>query len=182
MATLTLIRHGRAEGGWDTHRDPGLHEQGHAQARAMADLIAPLGPQPLWSSPLRRCRETAAPLADAWGAAPLINPGVAEIPSPTPDLEARTAWLRELFTGRWRDGGEDIMKWRRAVIETLLAAPVDTVIITHFVPINVAVGEALGKDDVVVFRPDYCSVTVLENDGGQLRLIEKGQEAETVIR
>jgi hypothetical protein len=30
---------------------------------------------------------------------------------------------------------------------------------------------------VVVFSPDNCSVTVFENDGDALRLIQKGGEA-----
>ncbi|HUJ48347.1 MAG TPA: hypothetical protein VLV55_14525, partial [Rhizomicrobium sp.] len=59
----------------------------------------------------------------------------------------------------------------------LLAIPEDTAVFTHYIAINVAIGAAAGDDRVVVFSPDNCSVTILETDGGVLRLIEKGREA-----
>ena len=71
MATIRLVRHGRATGGWDADVDPGLDELGVAQAAALADLLGPLGDaagrRALVTSPMRRCRETAAPLAARWG-------------------------------------------------------------------------------------------------------------------
>ena len=54
VSRLILVRHGRAAGGWDDDLDPGLDDLGRAQAEAMADLVAPLGPLPILVSPLRR--------------------------------------------------------------------------------------------------------------------------------
>ena len=58
---------------------------GVAQAAALADRLGPLadaGPPQLVTSPMRRCRETAAPLAARWGVDADVEPLVTEIPSP----------------------------------------------------------------------------------------------------
>ena len=65
MPRLHLVRHGRATGGWDVDPDPGLDPLGVEQADRLVERLAPLGPLPVVTSPLRRCRETAAPLAHA---------------------------------------------------------------------------------------------------------------------
>ncbi len=83
MATIYLVRHGKASAGFDTHLDPGLDEIGRAQAQATADVLEPLGPLSIYSSPLARALETARPLAERWGVTPSIEPRVAEIPSPS---------------------------------------------------------------------------------------------------
>ncbi|HZD26542.1 MAG TPA: histidine phosphatase family protein, partial [Alphaproteobacteria bacterium] len=67
------------------------------------------------------------------------------------------------------------------LIGRLLAVPEDTVVVSHFVAINVAVGHALGDDRVVQFRPDNGSITVLESDGARLSVVELGAEAETTV-
>jgi hypothetical protein len=82
---------------------PGLDEVGRAQAEAIAKELGPLGPLPLATSPLRRARETAVPLEALWGVKARVEPGVAEIPSPTEDLQARATWLRQVMRGRWSD-------------------------------------------------------------------------------
>ncbi|MEY2459529.1 MAG: hypothetical protein QOG30_1359, partial [Acidimicrobiaceae bacterium] len=64
------MRHGDAAAGWGDDLDPGLSERGQAQARHVAESLKPLGPLPMLTSPLRRCRETAAPIADLWNVVP----------------------------------------------------------------------------------------------------------------
>ncbi len=71
--------------------------------------------------------------------------------------------------------------WRQGVIEALLAIEQDSVIYSHFVAINVAVGCATDDDKVLIFRPENCSVTIINNDDGRLRLLERGVEAITKI-
>jgi len=61
---LVLVRHGEAAAGWIDDADPGLSEVGQQQARDVVDRLVALGPLPILTSPLRRCRETAAPLAE----------------------------------------------------------------------------------------------------------------------
>jgi broad specificity phosphatase PhoE len=177
MAKLYMVRHGRAAAGFGESHDPGLDELGREQAEAVAQELASRGPLQILSSPLRRTRETAAPLAKLWRAEPAIEAAVAEIPSPTDNLQERVAWLREFMGGSWRNATPVLAQWREDAIAALLAIAKDTVIFSHYMAINVAVGTATDDDRVVVFSPDNCSVTVFENDGGALRLIEKGREA-----
>jgi len=181
MATIFLVRHGRAAAGFDGHADPGLDATGRSQAEATARFLAPLGPFAVYSSPLARARETALPLVERWGVEAVIEPRVAEIPSPTEDLAERARWLREAMQGRWRDLPEELRGWRRSLIDCLLDLKDDSVVFCHFVAINVAVGEALNDDRLVAFRPDNGSVTRLANDDGRLRIIELGSEASTHV-
>jgi broad specificity phosphatase PhoE len=178
MARVYMVRHGRAEAGFGESMDPGLDALGHSQAEEVAKNLVSLGPLPILSSPLRRARETAAPLAKLWQRELVIEDAVAEIPSPKGmTLEDRVAWLRKLMSGSWRDASRDLVEWREHCIATVAAIPHDTVIFSHYVAINVIAGAALGDDQVVVFSPDNCSVTVFETDGTGLKLIEKGAEA-----
>jgi broad specificity phosphatase PhoE len=185
MPLIYMIRHGEAASGWDADMDPGLSAKGHTQSEDVARaLSARIGRKlPLVTSPLRRCRETSAPLGRQWQAAPHVDARVGEIPSPTHDLEARGKWLRAFMAGNWsNDGtGVDFLAWRRGVIEALTALKEDTVIFSHFIAINVAAGDALKDDRVVCFRPDNCSVTVFETKGGKLSMVEQGREAETKV-
>jgi broad specificity phosphatase PhoE len=181
MATIFLVRHGKAAAGFDGHPDPGLDATGRIQAEATARFLAPLGPFPIYSSPLARARETAVPLVQRWGVETAIEPRVAEIPSPTEDLVERARWLREAMQGRWRDLPQDLRVWRRSLVDCLLDLRDDSVVFCHFVAINVAVGEARNDDRLVTFRPDYGSVTRLANEDSRLRIIELGREAATLV-
>jgi len=173
-----LVRHGRAQAGFGESMDPALDAAGRAQAETVAQMLAPLGPLPILSSPLRRAQETAAPLARLWNATPIIEHAVAEIPSPKGmTLEERVGWLRKLMAGSWRDVPRKLAEWRETCVATAAALPCDCVIFSHFIAINVLAGAATHDDRVVVFSPDNCSVTVFETDGTSLRLIEKGEEA-----
>lgn len=181
MPKIYMVRHGRAAAGFDSHPDPGLDDVGRAQARDTAAELAPLGPLSIYSSPLARARETALPLAAAWQAEIVIEPRVAEIPSPTDVLAERAAWLRRAMQGRWRDLDAPLQRWRRALLDCLLALPGDAVVFCHFIAINVAVGEAGNDDRLVVFAPDNGSVTVLDSDCGRLTLLTLGRTARTRI-
>jgi broad specificity phosphatase PhoE len=178
MARIRMVRHGRAEAGFGESMDPALDALGREQAEAVAQRLSGIGPVPILSSPLRRTRETAAPLAKLWKREPAIEVAVAEIPSPKGmTLEERVTWLRKLMGGSWHDASRDLAMWREDCIATVAAIPADTVIFSHYVAINVIAGAATSDDRVVVFSPDNCSVTVFETDGQTLRLIEKGNEA-----
>ena len=71
MTLLLLIRHGANDwvhgrlAGWT----PGVHlnDVGRGQAAALAARLAPLPLDAIYASPLERCQETAAPLAEAKG-------------------------------------------------------------------------------------------------------------------
>lgn len=176
MVRLYLVRHGHAAASFAEARDPGLDAVGAAQAEAVAARLAPLGPLPIVASPLRRTRETAAPLERRWRRAARIEPAVAEIPSCEPGLAARGEWLRGVMAARWAALPADLRAWRRGVLAALLAIPEPSVVVSHYIAINVAVGAATADARVVSFAPDNCSVTVLDADGGALRLVERGAE------
>lgn len=181
MPMLYLVRHGRAAAGWDRDMDPGLAPEGREQAQAMAQQLAPRGPLALMASPLARARATAAPLARAWRTEPRIEPRVGEIPSPMPDLAARGEWLREIAARRWPELDADLHHWRTEVVAALTALSADTVIVSHFIAINVAVGAATEDDRVVSFSPGYCSVTTLRVEDGRLALVARGAEGRTRV-
>lgn len=182
MPRIKMIRHGKAAAGWDGHPDPGLDALGQRQAAAVAERLATDGPVAVLSSPLARALETAAPIAERWDLDPLIEPRVAEIPSPTQDLDERTAWLQRAMAGRWRDLGETWRDWRDEVVQCLASLEEDALVFSHFIAINAAVGHCRGNDAMAVFRPGYCSVTTFEARDGELRLVELGSEAETEVR
>ena len=183
MGTLYLVRHGRAAAGWDTDPDPGLDRIGGEQAAEVCAHLAPLGPLAIVTSPLRRCQETAAPLAAAWGVVPDIRPAVAEIPSPEGiPMGERVPWLRSAMQGTWSALGERYTTFRDGIPAELAALPGDTVVFSHFVAINAVIGVATGDDRLVIRSLDNCSVTVIEVTDGALRLVEGGHEADTLIR
>ena len=78
---VTLLRHGEPD--WAPEGasipDPGLTPYGAAQARAVAARIAAEGVDAIYVSPYRRAQQTAEPLAEATGIAPVTMPGLAEI-------------------------------------------------------------------------------------------------------
>jgi broad specificity phosphatase PhoE len=179
MPRLHLVRHAKPAAGWGQEADPGLDPVGHAQARTAAERLAQaLQPLPIYTSPLRRCCETARPLADLWRREPRVFASVAEIPSPPLDLPARHEWLTAATRGTWADlqasappGSIDYLAWRRTLLDSLLALTHDCVIYSHYIAINT----------VVCFRPDHASVTVLETRDLGLHLVELGREADTLV-
>ncbi len=178
MALIYFVRHGKAAAGFSDAADPGLNEVGHAQAAAVAPRLIAAAAE-LISSPLRRARETAAPVEQHLRQQARIVPAVAEIPSPTDDLAARGAWLRAAMQGHWSDLPPELQTWRQGVVDALLALQRDSIVFSHFIAINAAVSHAQGDQRVVCFSPENCSVTVLDNTGGGLKLIELGATAQT---
>jgi broad specificity phosphatase PhoE len=183
MTRLYLVRHGRASAGWDTHLDPPLDDLGRAQSVAVAERLASGPTLDIVSSPMLRCQQTAAALAKRWNASVRVEPGVAEIPSPAGVAMAeRVEWLRTSMAGSWTDLGEPYVTFRRTVVGTLLRLTADTVVFSHFIAINAAIGAATGDDRLVIRRLDNCSVTEFEIVAGDLVLRAVGDEADTLIR
>ncbi len=182
MAKIYLVRHGKAAAGWGMEKDPGLDDLGHAQAKAAALTLAPLGPLPILTSPLARARETSMPLAKIWEVEPRVEKRVGEIQFPSETPADRVRWLKAVVVDRWPNLDRDLRLWRQKVIEALVSIDTDTVVFTHYIAINVAVGHATEDDRVVCFRPDNASITVLESDGNNLLVIKRGVQAVTEVR
>ncbi|MGH3797857.1 MAG: histidine phosphatase family protein [Pseudonocardiaceae bacterium] len=84
MGTLILLRHGRSSAnsaGVLAGRTPGvaLDEHGRAQANTLVGRLTQLRLAAVVSSPLQRCRETVAPLAEARGLEVALDDGFIEV-------------------------------------------------------------------------------------------------------
>jgi broad specificity phosphatase PhoE len=165
MPIIYMVRHGRTTSNPADPLDPELDSQGHLQARAVAqELCGRLpGPLPILTSPLRRCQETVAPLSTLWRVQPVVERRVAEVPAPERSGLGREAWVRQALASNWpelillgktlQDGYETTLAgWFEGVQEAVLACRSDTVIFSHFVPINVLAGRALRVAQVACFR------------------------------
>lgn len=82
LTTVILVRHGQTPttGQVLPGRTPGLHlaDKGIGQAEAAASRIAELSVTAVYSSPLERAKETAAPIAKAVGVRPRVSRGLFE--------------------------------------------------------------------------------------------------------
>jgi broad specificity phosphatase PhoE len=183
MTRIYLVRHGRAAAGWDTDPDPPLDKLGQHQAQTMAATLESSGPLALVSSPMLRCRQTAAALGARWGVETVIEPAVTEIPSPERIAMAdRVDWLRRAMVGTWGDLDARYHTYRDSVVAAVSACERDTVVASHFVAINAVIGAALADDRLVIRSLDNCSITVIDVVNSELVLIEGGSEADTLIR
>ncbi|HEY1448180.1 MAG TPA: histidine phosphatase family protein [Caulobacteraceae bacterium] len=188
MTHLFIIRHGRPSATWGGgDDDPGLDAEGERQAMAATQTLMALPPDErptrVVSSPLRRCRETARPFADALNIEAEIIEVVGEIPTPRAFGPAtRGEWLRRSLQGNWSeiDGDIDYDLWRRSVFEAVRIRP-RTAIFSHFVAINAVLSVIEGRDQVISFRPDHTSITVLDVTGDGLRIVDRGREAATSV-
>ena len=79
---LVLVRHGETDwnrsGRAQGHADVPLNATGHAQAKALALVLADLAPARLWSSDLARARETAEAIAEATALLVELDPRLRE--------------------------------------------------------------------------------------------------------
>jgi broad specificity phosphatase PhoE len=177
-ARVRLVRHGEPLA--TIGSDPGLSALGLEQAAA---LVGAMERGRLFTSPLRRARETAAPLAAAWAVDAIVDEAVRELPSPGLEPTERRDWLRRALHGTFADLDEPQRAWRDGILTWLRSVEGDVVVTTHAVVINAVVGAATGDDHVLHFTPAHTSITVVEvGDDGSLTLVERGRDAHTTIR
>src|SRR5262245_7797648 len=140
MARLFLIRHGEPEAAWGGgDDDPGLSERGREQAAAAAEALAGEGMLALRTSPMRRCRETAAAYVQLMGLPDAdLDPHFGEVATPA-DVGDRRAWLIENFPWRagaaardWNALAPELRAWRERVLSAAVAIGQDTAVFTHF--------------------------------------------------
>ena len=140
MPRIYLVRHAKPAAAWGDDPDPGLDALGATQAAAVAQQLASITARmPVYTSPLRRCRETAVPLCELWqcdghGAAVGRGNSIAAARSRGAARMAR----RQAMRGTWHElherapaGSIDYLEWRRSVVDSLIALPHDCVIFTH---------------------------------------------------
>ena len=173
---LLLIRHAlpvRVEG--DSPADPGLTDLGRRQAEALAAWLADEPIDAVYSSPMRRARETAAPLAAGHGRSVMIDEELAEFDQgehfyiPLEELKASgDPRLAAVIEGRWGPGGEvgavDPETFRAVVVEAVervvAAHPGGRVaLVAHGGVINAYLSSVLGIERVLFFDATYTGIS-----------------------
>lgn len=172
---LVLVRHAlplRVDATPDgAPADPGLAPRGHEQAQRLVAALAGERVDALVSSPMRRARETLAPLVAARGLQPTVVPDVAEFDVaalgyvPVEELQAMGGpqWER-MARGELPDPRLDAAAFRTRVVAALAAVAEAhpggrVVVLTHSGCINAAAGDVLGIATPLWCAPAYCSVT-----------------------
>ncbi|MGE5596453.1 MAG: histidine phosphatase family protein [Hyphomicrobiales bacterium] len=181
--TLYLVRHGKAAAGVED-LDPGLDEAGRAQAEAAARALQDTNTRRLIVSPMRRTRETALPIAEALACETIVRVEVAEVYDPNMPIEERRNMIGPFMAGRWTGQPQALLDWRQRVVDTLVelgkeadAASEDLVVVSHYIAISVAIGEALGDDRVVPVPMANASITTMRLGPGGLELVEAASTA-----
>ena len=178
---IYLIRHGRAAEGWGESDDPGLDSMGREQAVQVSQTLQAINPMPIVSSPMKRARETAEPLAQAWECIPEIDSRFSEILTPEYIPRNRKAWIKDILSKRWDALDTDLQSWRETLLTALCSLTQDTVVFTHFIAINAIAGKAMHDNKVLVFLPDNTSITTVKVAGPAITLLEKGTEMPTIV-
>jgi broad specificity phosphatase PhoE len=191
MINIYLIRHGKASSGWDT-MDPNLDLTGKEQSDKIALKLSRIAKEPfdVFSSPLKRCIETAEPFSKINNKKIKIENRVVEIPSPIKNLKKRVLWLKRVLPLTWnelisdkesRDSKIDYFLWRENILKFFLSLNKDTFIFTHYLVINSVISHLRKSDKVVFFNPDNISLTHLSLSKKKLKIISLGDEASTLI-
>lgn len=173
--TLYLVRHGRAEAGIE-QLDPGLDEVGKSQAERAAAALRNVGAKRLVCSPLRRARETAAPIASLLSLTPEIREEVAEVFDPAMGVGARRDMLIPLLSGKWSEQPAELVSWRDRVLSALVGLGTeDVIVVSHFVAISAAIGASTEDDRVSPCALANASITTMIVSGGKLALRRPGE-------
>ena len=190
---LYLIRHGQSDFGWSGERwtsvrgdqwDPPLSEEGARQARLLADrlLVMDLDPFAVYSSPLRRARETAEAFAGRVDADVTIDDELVEahiggwegmrfeeIIGSDPDVvhhvrNQRAIWHR----APGAEAGDGFRARVRSAVDAILDRhPAENVVVfAHGGVINAYIGGLLGLGQEMFFLPENTSLNSVDVDGG----------------
>ena len=190
MTTLLLVRHGHtdAAGKRLTGRAPGVHlnELGRRQAEGLVERLEGVRIDAIVSSPLERCRETAAPIAKARGRAvdvgrAWIEVGYGEWTGRSISQLRRTKlWRRVMFapSNVRFPGGESLLEVQgRAVDATLDIAARHArgtvLVVSHADVIRLLVAHVAGMhaDHLQRLSIDTASITAVSISDGFPRLL-----------
>ena len=190
-AELFIVRHGDAIPGADEIIPSGIYDDlplsrtGREQAIALAGRLSDTHFDAMYSSPLRRCLETAAPLAERLDLAPVIVADLKEIrlgeirplPAGGEDLDALTKALQERqidivriagTSGNWDaiENSEPSKAFRKRVVvalDEIASHHIGERVITfaHGGVVNAYVAEVLGLEKDFFFPAANTSITVV---------------------
>lgn len=166
---LLLIRHALPvridEGQHGGPADPHLAPAGVEQAKALARWLEQEAIDAVWSSPMKRAVETAAPLAHTLGLSIEVEEGLAEY-----DRDATSyipiEELKAANDPRWLEVPEQPEHFQRVVVDTVegivAAHPRQRVaVVCHGGVINAYAAHVLGIDPAnpLFFLPHYTSIS-----------------------
>ena len=196
-AELFIVRHGDAIPGVEeiipggAYDDLPLSHLGREQAQWLAERLAPMPFDAMYSSPLRRCCETAAPLAERQSLTPVIVDNIREIslgtvrplPRDGQNLEALVKALQERQhdiirlageSGHWDviEGSEPSHAFRERVVNALddianRHIGQRVIIFAHGGVVNAYAAEVLGLERDFFFPAANTSITVVRVSGKQ---------------
>jgi probable phosphoglycerate mutase len=171
---LLLIRHAlpeRVETNDGSPADPPLSALGRAQAERLARWVAAEKIGAIYTSPMRRARETAEPLARALGAEIAIDPGLVEMDHLS-DFYVPLEQLKAEDYPRWQEmvqrgglyAGVDLAAFRKNVVASveraIAAHPGERVaLVCHGGVINAWAGHVLGIADPFFLDVAYTGVS-----------------------
>lgn len=177
MTLIRLVRH--AEPREAVGVDPDLTSTGLDQAAALVPILRPCA---LVTSPMKRARSTARALERAWGAGATVEDAVRELPSPASTNVDRREWLNQALRSTFAQLDDEHRRWRDGILSYLRSITADTVIVTHAIVINAAVGHCIGDDRVWHMRPAHASVTTLQVDRSrELTVVERGTQIDSIV-
>jgi probable phosphomutase (TIGR03848 family) len=200
VATLLLVRHGRtnAAGKRLTGWAPGVHlnEDGRRQAERLVERLDGIRVDAIYSSPLERCRETAAPLAKARRLSVHVRRSLIE--TGYGDWTGRSiAQVRK--TKLWRTvervpsairfpGGESLLEVQaRAVAEVNRIAQDHhkgvVVVVSHADPIRLVIAQVAGAhvDHLHRLVVDPGSISVVALGDGVPRLLKVNDTGDLAV-
>jgi broad specificity phosphatase PhoE len=180
---LLLVRHG--ESTWNRERriqgqlDPPLTERGETQARELAERLSGHQVAAFYCSDLRRCRQTAKPIAEAVGMEPVPLPELREIA--LGEWQGKTSQeLAEEYSELWErwtrapswdivPGGEGAAAFERrtqGAIDRIFDQHPDgdVLCVTHGGVVQVTLSRVVGRsvNGVFPFLIENCSLTVFQ--------------------
>ncbi len=194
---MFIVRHGDAIPDEDeiipsgVYDDLPLSRSGRQQAQALAERLQDMHFDAIYSSPLLRCQQTAAPLAELLRLTPILVPDVQEIrlgqvrplPAGPEDLAALTQALKDRqvdivrlagATGSWDaiENSEPSKAFRKRVVEAMdeIAGKhigQRVIVFCHGGVINAYAAEVLGLQKDFFFPTVNTSITVVRVAGKQ---------------
>jgi probable phosphoglycerate mutase len=177
VTTIFLARHGEtdwnADDRWQGHADPPLNARGRAQARDLAARLAHVQFQAVYSSDLRRARETAEIVAFGRGMPVYTDRGLREIDVGSwQGLTNRQ--IDERFPGRERPDGETVDAFHDRVLAGLSTIGrhhdgADVLVVAHGGCARTIQRHVLGEPLPTL---ENCGVYVVRFENGALRPID----------
>jgi probable phosphoglycerate mutase len=166
----------------DGPADPELSDDGHRQAQHLADYLRSETLHAVYSSPMKRAIQTAAPIAEVHGLVPVEIDGVAEWDRhsneyiPVEELKATNdpRW-QEMAAGGWNsdeDQGEFDTRVAESLEQIIGSHRGERVVVScHGGVINSYLSRVLGLSGSQFFYPNYTSIHRIAASSGGHRSI-----------